>query len=198
MRRLFDNIVTICASSDTKNPSLFKDSLDIIDKYRADIPDIINKPGNFKNGFDNFLLQQPKVDLQHSELDSAYDYICKNLESSVGYWSEKEVIDALKDWRIAKQNTNKTEKPKNEYKQEDKEPNGKIEEGIKSHVEDISNAVPLKLKGNPDSTAKKKKDAQELIDNATREQLHAILNKVIDLDLEVIVDKILEFKENNE
>lgn len=101
IRRLFDNIVAICAEKDIRNPALVKDTLDLIDGYRADIPDILSKPGNFENGFFNFLRSQESIKLQDSELGSAYDFIKKHLESTVGYWSENEVAVTLKDWRIA-------------------------------------------------------------------------------------------------
>ena len=102
IRHLMDNIVKVCEpNQDMRNSTLISDTVALIERYRADLPDIISKPGNFRNGFMNFLLEQPGVDLQESELDSAYDYIKKHLESTVGYWTETEVKNALKDWRIA-------------------------------------------------------------------------------------------------
>ena len=48
------------------------------------------------------------------------------------------------------------------------------------------------LRGNPAALSKKKVSARELIDNASRDMLHDILDEVINLDYEFIVDKILE------
>ena len=48
------------------------------------------------------------------------------------------------------------------------------------------------LKGDLTVLSKKKVSARELIDNASRDMLHDILDEVINLDYEFIVDKILE------
>lgn len=114
IRRLFDNVVTICAQLDIKNPALIKDTLELIEEFRADLPDILAKPGNFSNGFKNFMLSQQGIGLQETEIDIAYDYIKKHLQSTVGYWSEDEVAIALKDWRIAEHEAIENQRRKEE------------------------------------------------------------------------------------
>ena len=199
IRRLFDNIVAICAEKDIKNPALVKDTLELIENYRADIPDILAKPGNFENGFYNFLFSQPGVDLHEYEADSAYDFIRKNLESTVGYWSEYEVSIALKDWRIAERDRIEEERrqqEEEERRQADEERRKQAEEERRRLEEEARNAkdkAHQELKGNLSLLAKKKVTARELIDNASADDLHDILDNVINLDYEFIVDKILEF-----
>ena len=199
MRRLFDNIVAICAEKDVKNPALVKDTLDLIESYRADIPDVLNKQGSFDNGFFNFMLSQPGIDLHDYEVDSAYDYIKKNLESTVGYWSENEVSIALKDWRIAEHD--KIEEMRRQEEEEERrrleEERRKFEEEERRRLEEearnAKNKAHQELKGNLSLLVKKKVDARELINNASTEVLRSILDNVINLDYEFIVDKILEF-----
>lgn len=198
IRRLFDDIVAICAEKDIKNPALVKDTLDLIDNFRADIPDILSKPGNFENGFFNFLRSQEGIKLQESELDNAYDYIKKHLESTVGYWSENEVAIALKDWRIAENEAIEEERRRQEEEErrrKEEEERKKQEEELKRLEEEARQAkdkAKQELKGDLIALSKKKVSARELIDNASREMLHDILDEVINLDYEFIVDKILE------
>lgn len=198
IRRLFDNIVTICAEKDIRNPALVKDTLDLIDGYRADIPDILSKPGNFENGFFNFLRSQEGIKLQDSELGSAYDFIKKHLESTVGYWSENEVAVTLKDWRIAENEAIEEERRRQEEeerRQKEAEDRKKQEEELKRLEEEAIQAkdkAKQELRGNLAALSKKKVSARELIDNASRDMLHDILDEVINLDYEFIVDKILE------
>lgn len=198
IRRLFDNIVTICAEKDIRNPALVKDTLDLIDGYRADIPDILSKPGNFENGFFNFLRSQEGIKLQDSELGSAYDFIKKHLESTVGYWSENEVAVTLKDWRIAENEAIEEERRRQEEeerRQKEVEDRKKQEEELKRLEEEAIQAkdkAKQELRGNLAALSKKKVSARELIDNASRDMLHDILDEVINLDYEFIVDKILE------
>ena len=198
IRRLFDDIVAICAEKDIKNPALVKDTLNLIDSFRADIPDILSKPGNFENGFFNFLRSQESIKLQESELDNAYDYIKKNLESTVGYWSESEVAIALKDWRIAENEAIEDERRRQEdeeRRRQEEEERKKQEEELKRLEEEARQAkdkAKQELKGNLTALSKKKVSARELIDNASRDMLHNILDEVINLDYEFIVDKILE------
>lgn len=198
IRRLFDNIVAICAEKDIRNPALVKDTLDLIDGYRADIPDILSKPGNFENGFFNFLRSQEGIKLQDSELGSAYDFIKKHLESTVGYWSENEVAVTLKDWRIAENEAIEEERRRQEEedrRKKEAEDRKKQEEELKRLEEEAIQAkdkAKQELRGNPAALSKKKVSARELIDNASRDMLHDILDEVINLDYEFIVDKILE------
>ena len=203
IRRLIDNIVAICAEKDIKNPALVKDTLDLIDKYRVDMPDILSKQGNFENGFFNFLYIQPNVELHKSESNSAYDYIKKNLESTVGYWSENEVANALKDWRIKENERIQEARRKEEEELREKEENERRErekeeyDKLKKEIQNAKDKAHAELKGNLEHLAKKKVTARELIDSVSAEVLHQILDDVINLDYEFIVDKILEFHNKN-
>lgn len=199
IRRLFDNIVSICAEKDIKNPALVKDTLELIESYRADIPDILAKQGSFENGFFNFLLSQQGIDLHDYEVESAYDFIKKHLESTVGYWSENEVSIALKDWRIAERDRIEElrRQEEEELRRQEEEKRRMHEEEERRRLEEEARNAKDKahqeLKGNLSLLAKKKVTARELIDNASAHVLHDILDNVINLDYEFIVDKILEF-----
>ncbi len=199
IKHLFDNIVSICSEKDLKNPALVNETLDLIDKYRIDIPDILGKPGNFKNGFDNFLLHQPGIDLTTTEIDAAYDFIKKHLESTVGYWSEEEVINALKDWRIAENSKIEEERRKEEEKKrrlEDEERQRKLDEERKRLEEEARNAkikALQELKGDPNTVAIKIIAARDYLDQIdSTESFRSILDQIINLGYEFVIDKILE------
>lgn len=206
IRRLFDNIVAICEpNQDMKNPKLINDTLELIDRFRADIPDILAKVGNFRNGFENFLFAQSGIGLQPFEVEVAYDYIKKHLESTVGYWTENEVRSALKDWRIAENDRIAEERRKEEEerrRKENEEHLRKEEEERKRLEEEARNAkdkAHQELKGDPAAVAKKKISAREYIDSVTSpDELRQIINQIINLGYEFVIDKILETTSKNE
>lgn len=193
IHHLFDNIVDICAERDLKNPALVKETLDLIDDYKVDLPDYFSKPGAFDNGFKNFLLSQPTVDLQEEEIPDAYAYILQNLESSVGYWTETEVADKLKDWRIdknAKIEEERRKREEDERKQREAEEARKREEERKEK-ERLQNEFK-KITGDPEVVKKKKVAAREYIDSIEDpNQLRNLLDAVINIGYEQILDTIL-------
>lgn len=205
IKRLFADIVSICSEKDLKNPALVNDTLELIEKYRLDIPDIMAKPGNFKNGFENFLLAQPGINIQSTELDSVYEFVKQHLESTVGYWSEDEVINAVKDWRIAENDRIEEERRRVEEekrRREEEERKRKLEEERRRLEEEAKNAknkAIQELKGDPITVAKKTIAAREFItkQNST-EVLRSVLDHVIDLGYEFVIDKILESSSNND
>ena len=199
LQHLFDNIVAICGEKDIKNPAFVKDTLELIENYRADIPDIMAKPGNFQNGFNNFLLSQPGIGLQNFEIDSAYEFVKKHLESNVGYWSEEEVVVALKDWRIAENDKIEAERRREKEERrrlEEEERERKLEEErhkLEEEAKNAKNKALQELKGNPEQIVRKKVSAQQYIDSIDSvDSLRSLLDKVIDLGYEFIIDKILE------
>lgn len=205
IRHLLDNIVTICTVQDyNKRPQLQDETVKLFENYAMDLPDILSKPGNFRNGFENFMLSQPGIGLQDFEVESAYDYVKKHLESTVGYWTEDEVAIALKDWRIAEneeiERQRRIEEEERRQKEEE-ERQRKIEEERKrllKEAQDAKDKAHQELKGDPEQIVRKKISARELIDAADRDMLHSILNQIIDLNYEFIVDKILESQPKTE
>lgn len=198
LRKLFANIVDICNERDKKNPALVKETLELLEKYRADIPDILAKPRSFANGFNNFLLSQQDIELKTFEIESAYDYIKKHLESTIGYWTEEEVAKALMSWRIALnkeiEEQRRIEEEEERKRQEDERRKLEAEERIRLEQEakEAKDKAKQELKGKPEIVAKKKVSAREFIDKINSpEELRSILGKVIDLGYEFVIDEIL-------
>lgn len=199
VKKLIDNIVAICEEKDQKNVQLVIGTLDLIDRYRADFPDILSKPGSFHNGFDNFLLSKPNVGLQEEELEDAYNYIKKHLESTVGFWTEAEVSDKLKDWRIAENERleqERRDREEEERRKREEEHRCKFEEERKQYEKELEEAK--KIIGNPKNVPVKKVTAREHIDSIEDVyELRSILDKLIDLGYEYILDQIINSEEGN-
>lgn len=198
IRRLLDNVVTICAEKDLRNPALINDTLDLMERYRVDIPDIMSKPGNFQNGFANFMYEQQIINIHDYEVDVAYSYLKQHLESTIGYWSEKEVSEKLKEWRIAENEkiNKKRQEEEEERRRQEEEERRQEEEAKRNELEkEAHNAKEIakqELKGDPAKVAIKKVSAREYIDTIDSvDSLRSILDKLINLGYEFIIDEII-------
>ncbi len=100
IKNLIDNIVQICMERELRNPALVNQTLALIEELRIEMKNILNVEDAFNDGFKNFLMQIEFVNVQEHELGEVRDYIAGHLESTVGYWTEDEVIKAVKDWRL--------------------------------------------------------------------------------------------------
>ncbi len=199
VKKLIDNIVAICEEKDQKNVQLVTATLDLIDRYRADFPDILSKQGSFQNGFENFMLSQPNVGLKEEEVADAYDYIKKHLESTVGFWTEAEVSDKLKDWRIAENERlarERWEREVEERRKREEEERCRLEEQRKQYEKELEEAK--NIIGNPDNVPAKKVNARQHIDSiGDIQQLRNILDKLINLGYEYILDQIINEENDN-
>lgn len=184
IRKLLDNVVAICSEKDTRDNELIKETLDLIDTYRADIPDILAKPGSFRNGFENFLLAEPTVGLQKAELEDAHAHICKNLQSSIGYWTEEEVRQALRDWRLSQKSNSK------QYQIPMTERGGQCNDG-----EQKLTPSPMH-RDNPARAADRRDMARRLVGRADAALLRAILERMVDMGHEAVIDIILEHQKS--
>ncbi len=193
--KFFDNVVKICESdfrdgqSDARE-SIVKETLNLVNGHHSEISNILEKPGSFENGFNNFLLSQNGINLRDSEIDSARNYIKENLHATIGYWKESEVLGALTKWRIFEN----AKKQREIEEQRNKEENERAKHA--AELQNIKNdALKYKeLKGNYSSLAEKKSIARKIINSSSEKILHDILEELINLDYEFIVDKIIEGK----
>ena len=100
IKTLVDNIVQICMERELRNPALVNQTLALIEEQRIEIKNILNVDAAFNDGFKNFLMQIEYVNIQENEIDEVRKYITSHLESTVGYWTEDEVITSAKNWRL--------------------------------------------------------------------------------------------------
>jgi hypothetical protein len=115
INNLIDNILKICGETDMRNPQLLSDTLDGIETYRFEMGNLLNQSDSFEKGFANYLKSIEIVNLQDIEIDEAKAYITKHLQGEIGLWTESEVENALKNWKIEKINKpyNTGEEPDN-------------------------------------------------------------------------------------
>ena len=102
MSSLIDKIVTISLDPNiNKNPSLMNDALDLLGRYEFEFPMLLNRSGVFEEGYHNFLKSNEIVNLDDEHLSDAKTYIKQHLQGEVGLWTEREVNDKLKDWKLS-------------------------------------------------------------------------------------------------
>lgn len=87
-----------------KNPSLLTDTMNAYDLLKTDFGNLLlPSEDNFRKGFEAYLKDVEYVNLQDGEIESAMTYLHGHLQGEVGTWTEDEVKDKLKDWRISTQ-----------------------------------------------------------------------------------------------
>lgn len=102
MSSLIDKIVTISLDPNiNKNPSLMNDALELLGRYEFEFPMLLNRSGAFEEGYHNFLKSNKIVNLDDEHLSDAKTYIKQHLQGEVGLWTEREVNDKLKDWKLS-------------------------------------------------------------------------------------------------
>lgn len=83
------------------------------------------------------------VGLDAEEVNDAIDFIYKNLQDTIGYWTEAEVTGALKDWRIAanaKIEEERRRREEEERRKREEEERRKREEEHKKYAKEIEEA----------------------------------------------------------
>lgn len=102
MASLIDKIVIISLDPNiNKNPSLMNDTLDLLGRYEFELPILLNRSGAFEEGYHNYLKSNEIVNLDDEHLSDAKTYIKQHLQGEVGLWTEREVNDKLKDWKLS-------------------------------------------------------------------------------------------------
>lgn len=100
IKALTDNIVEICTEREVRNPALVNETLALIEDRRIDMKNILNVEEAFTEGMKEFLMQIDTIDVQEDEIGDVMEYVKQNLQSTVGYWTEEEVVQKAKDWRL--------------------------------------------------------------------------------------------------
>lgn len=102
MASLIDKIVTISLDPNiNKQPALMNDALELLNHYEFEFPMLLNRRGSFEEGYHNFLKSNDIVALDDEHLSDAKIYIKQHLQGDVGLWTEREVNDKLKDWKLS-------------------------------------------------------------------------------------------------
>lgn len=103
IRQLTDDITKICMERDLRNPALVNETLYLIDALQFDMRNILNVDRAFSEGFKSFLMGIERVGVKEDEIGGVRRYIERNLQSTVGYWTEDEVRTCVEHWRLEQQ-----------------------------------------------------------------------------------------------
>lgn len=106
MKELIDNLVRVVTDPESmKNPNLLEATMNGYDSLKTDFGNLLlPSEDNFRKGFVAYLKSVEIVNIQDNEIDDAISYLQGHLQSEVGSWTEEEVKDKLKDWRMSLQN----------------------------------------------------------------------------------------------
>ena len=170
LNTIIDNIVKICNEVGTNNPSMMATTIELLKKWDFEFKPLLNGTEHFRNGFVNFLMQEPNVNLQECEVDVAIDYIKKHIQSEIGTWREDEVINALKNWRISTMPKPVTPKPES------------------SEIAPVVPQTPLQQT----FYQQKIERAKSRVNTMTMDEMRSALNKVINLGYDNVLDILLE------
>lgn len=104
MKEFIDNLIQVVNNPESmKNPSLLENTINGYDALKTDFGNLlIPFADNFHKGFVNYMQSIDNVNVMDEEVEEAQKYLHEHLESEVGMWTEEEVKDKLKDWRISK------------------------------------------------------------------------------------------------
>lgn len=102
LKDLFDNILRIISTDNTRDPKLLDDTLTGFDTYHFELQELIREDDAFVKGFRNYMLQVPNLNFKVEEFDEAHDYLIHHLQNAQGLWSEDEVQKELFNWRTTK------------------------------------------------------------------------------------------------
>lgn len=102
MKVFIDNLMKVVTDPESmKNPSLLTDTINGYDMLKTDFGNLLlPQENNFQKGFVTYMKGVEIVDVKEDEVEAATKYLHEHLESEVGMWTEEEVRDKLKDWRM--------------------------------------------------------------------------------------------------
>ena len=102
MKEFIDNLMKVVIDPESmKNPKLLEATINGYDMLKTDFGNLLlPQENNFQRGFVTYMKGVEIVDVKDEEVETAIKYLHGHLESEVGMWTEEEVKDKLKDWRM--------------------------------------------------------------------------------------------------
>lgn len=187
-QKLIDDVLTICLETTHRNPAMMVDIVESIKVMEFEIRAWINDNTYFKQGFENFLMSEPNVALKPEDIEDAFTFIKQNMPGEIGLWTESGVIDQLKNWGLKKSNPNPNPNPNPHYGVPGGE--GTNGGGDQSHEPGGNFTSNPKTKPASPDKLEEAKDRVNEIDSL--EDAKDILMRLVELDMETIIDTILE------
>ncbi len=105
LREFIGNLMKVVSDPESmKNPNLLDATISGYDALKTDFGNLLlPSEDNFRKGFVAYIKDIDIVNVKDDEVDTAIQYLHGHLMSEVGMWTEDEVKEKLKDWRIRQQ-----------------------------------------------------------------------------------------------
>lgn len=103
-KELIDGIIKVITDSESvKNPTLMSKVAEGL-KNNIDLGNLLlESANNFEKGFKNYVMRLEYINMTDSEFADAKVFLEGHLEGTIGLWTERNVEDTLKNWRLAQQ-----------------------------------------------------------------------------------------------
>ena len=174
MSDLIDNITKVCDPNGLGNHDLIGKAATQIKNLELDLSMLLVSDSNFKNGFVSYVKSDEVARVQDGEFDEVYDYIKKHLQGEIGRWTENEVSNQVKNWRI-EQNMTPTE------------PSQPLEPA--PGPEPVPTVVDTPVPTKPEVREKAKKKIKELDEVALRNALDSLCS----MESEYVIEILLKY-----
>lgn len=124
---MIDGIIKVITDSESvKNPTLMAKVAEGL-KNNIDLGNLLlESANNFENGFKNYVMGLEYINMTESEFADAKAFLEGHLEGTIGLWTERNVEDTLKNWRLAQQqerlrqeNQRRVEEEKEKFRRND-------------------------------------------------------------------------------
>ena len=126
-KELIDGIIKVITDSESvKNPTLMAKVAEGL-KNNIDLGNLLlESANNFEKGFKNYVMGLEYINMTESEFADAKAFLEGHLEGTIGLWTERNVEDTLKNWRLTQQqerlrqeNQRRFEEEKEKYRRND-------------------------------------------------------------------------------
>ena len=174
MAELLDNITKVCDPNGLANQELIGKTANLIKNYEIDLSVMLVNDANFKIGFNNYIKSDEVARVQDHELDEVYDYIKRHLQGEIGRWTEVEVSNQVKNWRIEQ-----TMVP--------------VEPTPTHEPEEDSNSTDIDYPKYPISTPQVREKAIRRLQEIDNDALRSAITSLCELENDAIIEILLKY-----
>lgn len=185
-KELIDGIIKVITDSESvKNPTLMSKVAEGL-KNNIDLGNLLlESANNFEKGFKNYVMRLEYINMTDSEFADAKVFLEGHLEGTIGLWTERNVEDTLKNWRLAQQQERSRLENQKRFEEEQK----KFKQGatmskgsqslLKSDLQGGGNGVATLVASSqpesPELKAKRSEIARKVMPLASNQMLRELL-----------------------
>jgi len=174
MAELLDNITKVCDPNGLANQELIGKTANLIKNYEIDLSVMLVNDANFKIGFNNYIKSDEVARVKDHELDEVYEYIKRHLQGEIGRWTEVEVSNQVKNWRIEQ-----TMVP--------------VEPTPTHEPEEVSNPTDIDYPKYPISTPQVREKAKKRLQEIDNDALRSAITSLCELENDAIIEILLKY-----